>query len=356
MHFWKKRRATTASSTSNAPNIKTESIDKTFRRAAVFGHCLGLFPCSSVILRENVNPRYLLIPTFVSVILYISSVIGSFFALLLYLQQFRTVHKISLTKTDDFAMKMFLAALLTARSFAPLFCLRKAKAIAILVQNLARYDKTFQIKNTLGFLNFTILFLVLGSVSNAVTNTWVSLPVMYKAYKDDQFPTLFRIFGVKSPVLEYLHTFSGGFYGEIGLLFISSTTVFIGRAITKRVDEIRKSLPKVSSQCHTVQLEEQQLLSGKELTTLIRKMKALFGIKEKFDEIFGSFMVTYVSFSIVILVTTIYCLISFAVSFQGTEANVRPEFLSICSVVLLTCGRITVFMECGEEMLKAVSL
>ncbi len=81
-------------------------------------------------------------------------------------------------------MKMFLAALLTATSFALLFCLRNAKAIAILVQNLARYDKTFQIKNSLGFPNFTILFLDLDSVSNDATNTRVSLlPVMYKANK-----------------------------------------------------------------------------------------------------------------------------------------------------------------------------
>ncbi len=159
------------------------------------------------------------------------------------------------------------------------------------------------------------------AVSNAVTNTWVSLPVMYKAYKEDQFPTLFRVLGVKSPVLEYLHTFSGGFYGELGLLFISSTTLFIGRAISKRVEEISRNLNgsvKIGEEISS----EMQLLSGKKLATEIKKLKALFEIREKFNEIFGSFMVTYLSFSIVILVTTVYCLISFAVSFHGTENNV----------------------------------
>lgn len=333
-----------------------ESIDKTFRRAALLAHCLGLFPCSSVLLkdpRKSPSPHYLLLPLLVSIILYISSVTGTFFVVLLYLKEFRFVNNLPVapTHTDKFSLKTFLSSLLLSRTIAPLFCLLKAKSLALLVQSIARYDKTFQVHISAGFINPTFAVLILTSVISAVANTYVTWPVMYNAYKENQFPTMFRLFGVKSPVLEFLHGFSAGFYGELGLIFLSSSTLFLARGINKRIKEIESSLFDTSSR-GSVRTTHSDIakLAGK-------KIKAIYGVKQDFEDIFASLMIMYVGFSLIILVTTFYSLVSIAVHFRSEQVLFvwTHEFLSILSVVLLTCFRLMAFVECGENLAKSVT-
>ncbi|CAL8143918.1 unnamed protein product [Orchesella dallaii] len=358
-------------------------VEKVFETVGTVGRFLCIFPTKVKVNfgKKNEIPRYHTISTAFSIITIISSVLAILIPAYPFLKKIKNERNlVSLSSTDHFALKTFLAVFLISRLFAPMLCLLYCKSIGILIQNIANYDQSFNIINKTPLITKRFCFLFAGSLWDTITDGIASYPVMVQGFKNSEFSSLPSTLGIDNPTLSVIHCYSGRIYGEIGVVFYTFCMLYFGRLITQRIDDMKNSLAGndltennfvemkelvstgvIRRESHqvveTTKLVESNVsIISKELCkTAIKQLANLVEILKCFENAFGTFIVMYFGFSVIILVMTVFCVASYTIHYKGENMDslfYSKDFIGLFLAIGLSCMRMTAFVECGESLLR----